>query len=188
MTPRKKKQREKYVFRSGSRIAGIEPDVAVSALMEIKNKHGRLNARDIVDEASDPSHPLHPAFQWDDRKAGDAYRLWQARHLSRSVEVIRVETGDAVDPPSEPIFVSTVKNKESYYSTVGEVIAEEETYIAAMSQLQRKRDQLERMINYLKSRAESTPGFEDRVAALAIASETALALRAALERATVTIH
>ncbi len=40
-----------------------------------------------MDEARDPSHPLHPRFEWDDSIAGEAYRRQQAQELIRSVRV-----------------------------------------------------------------------------------------------------
>jgi len=42
---------------------------------------GILRPRNVVDEAEPKDHPLHPQFEWDNRKAADQYRVWQARHL-----------------------------------------------------------------------------------------------------------
>ena len=58
------------------------------ALREIAAAHdGRLIAEDVVDAARDPDSPLHDHFEWDDEKAGDAFRLIQAGMLIRRIKV-----------------------------------------------------------------------------------------------------
>jgi len=44
-------------------------------------RSGPLTPERIVAAATPKSHPLHDCFEWDDIKAGDAFRLWQARKL-----------------------------------------------------------------------------------------------------------
>lgn len=51
------------------------------------DRRGKLTPALVVDEARDPSHPLHPRFEWDDSIAGEAYRRQQAQELIRSVRV-----------------------------------------------------------------------------------------------------
>lgn len=51
--------------------------------------HPILLAEDVVKAARRESHPLHPRFEWDDRKAANEHRLYQARHLIASVYVER---------------------------------------------------------------------------------------------------
>lgn len=53
-----------------------------------ERNQGRLTPEEVVEVARDPRHPLHGRFEWDDQKAGHAYRLAQARSLIRSVEVV----------------------------------------------------------------------------------------------------
>lgn len=57
------------------------------ALLTIREEHGRLTPRIVLDEASSPEHPLHPRFEWDDAVAGEKYRLRQAHELIVSVKV-----------------------------------------------------------------------------------------------------
>lgn len=56
-------------------------------LQSIYEKHGVLTAALIVDEATKQSHPLHNRFEWDNKVAGDLYRLNQATELIQSVKV-----------------------------------------------------------------------------------------------------
>lgn len=65
-----------------------DPAVA-AALQEIADRNaGRLTPEDVVKEAFDPGHPLHPFFTWDDEEAALERRLEQARSLIRSVRVV----------------------------------------------------------------------------------------------------
>ena len=52
------------------------------ALGAIAEEHGGiLRPADVVDAAAAAAHPLHACFEWDDARAGQDYRLWQARKL-----------------------------------------------------------------------------------------------------------
>lgn len=53
----------------------------LAALQSLHEKHGLLRAPDVVHAAKDPRSPLHRHFQWDNAKAGHAFRLHQARQL-----------------------------------------------------------------------------------------------------------
>jgi hypothetical protein len=57
-------------------------------LSRIYQAHGALTASAVVEEARDEESPLHESFEWDDSKAAEAHRLFQARDLIRRVEFI----------------------------------------------------------------------------------------------------
>ena len=60
-------------------------------LHRLADQHaGGLTPEMVVSAAADPSSPLHPHFEWDDSSAAKAYRLWQARSLIGSFEIIHV--------------------------------------------------------------------------------------------------
>lgn len=63
-------------------------------LQAIYDEAGELRPRTVVDKAKDPSHPLHDRFEWDDKLAGEKYRLQQASDLIRSVEWTYAEAPD----------------------------------------------------------------------------------------------
>lgn len=54
-------------------------------LTAIWQREGQLTAELVVDEARDPSSPLHARFEWDDQKAAHEHRLAQARQIIRIV-------------------------------------------------------------------------------------------------------
>jgi len=54
-----------------------------------KSNGGLLRPLDVVEFARNPKTALHGRFTWDDSKAANEYRLWQARQIIRvSVTVI----------------------------------------------------------------------------------------------------
>lgn len=49
----------------------------------IRAKRGVLTQEIVVEEASDPTHPLHHRFTWDDTEAAHKWRLHEAGNLLR---------------------------------------------------------------------------------------------------------
>jgi len=71
-------------------------------LEQIRSEHGGvLRAADVVEYARDPETALHQRFEWDDTKAAEQHRLWQARELIRVV----VHTQPASEMPTR-VYVS----------------------------------------------------------------------------------
>jgi hypothetical protein len=107
--------------------------MSVKAILEqISQEHGSLSAELIVEQASDPNHPLHDKFEWDDDIAARLFRLEQASQMIRSVH-INVQRGhdtgktisvrkyvavseitDRVDARGEYLKVEDVINSDIY--------------------------------------------------------------------------
>lgn len=86
-----------YQFKPGSRLKGDAAAVATH-LEKIANKNaGDLRPEAVVEAARTKRSPLHEFFEWDDSTAAHEYRLDQARHLIRSIEVVTVDDGDRVN-------------------------------------------------------------------------------------------
>jgi hypothetical protein len=71
---------------------------------------GRLTPDMVVNDAEDPSSPLHKYFEWDESRAAHAYRLDQARRLIARVRVcVTVDKKQVCvpiyvrDPEAEPV-------------------------------------------------------------------------------------
>ncbi len=90
------------------RVSNVE--IARKALAEIKAAHAEklLTAEDVVSTASDPDHPLHKYFEWQNVEAAHQYRLAQARGLIRKVLVIGPDNGDETPVPK---YVSLRKDR-----------------------------------------------------------------------------
>lgn len=77
-------------------------DAIQKELDTIRRRHGGLlRPRDVVAFARDPHTALHGRFEWDDSKAAQDYRLWQAREIIQ-VFVTVVKSGS----PAIRTFVS----------------------------------------------------------------------------------
>lgn len=44
-------------------------------------KNGQIKPEDVIEVARDENSPIHNNFEWDDTKAAQEHRLWQARQL-----------------------------------------------------------------------------------------------------------
>lgn len=77
----------------------------LSELQGIYDEHGELTPDLVVRQASDPSHPLHKRFDWNDSEAARKWRLHQAGKLIRSVNVVIQRQGDSA-PIRVRAFVS----------------------------------------------------------------------------------
>ncbi len=103
----------------------IEAQVAGEELERIRViNNGRLENADVVEAARDKASPLHPAFEWNDKKAASAYRLDQAGGLIRAIDVvITKDTGDA-----RPIraFVSVKRDADRSYTSVQHALSDDE--------------------------------------------------------------
>jgi hypothetical protein len=78
-----------YQWRTDARFP-VGATIAAERLTRIKKQNGEITPRAVVDDASSPKSPLHPCFEWNDDKAADAHRLWQARKLIGSIVVAEV--------------------------------------------------------------------------------------------------
>jgi hypothetical protein len=79
-------------------------------MLRLKTNAGdRLTPKAVVNEARNPKNVLHPCFEWDNRKAGEEYRLWQARQLIRVFVTVLDEA-----PQAGPVnvFVSLTTDRK----------------------------------------------------------------------------
>jgi len=48
----------------------------------------------VVEDARDPDSPAHELFEWNDEQAAHQHRLWQGRHIIRSLEIVIEKNGE----------------------------------------------------------------------------------------------
>lgn len=73
-------------------------EVVEQSLQQIWDERAQLTPADVLEVASEPAHPLHGFFVWDNDKAAQQWRLAQAAGLIRSVKIrFTVEKGDSVE-------------------------------------------------------------------------------------------
>ena len=98
MSSKKRIAKMRYEFKAGARYS-VAAEVAGAELERIQNQRGVIEPRVVVEESRPESAPLHPVFEWDDDKAAENYRTWQARSLIKSVRVIEMRDGADVPVP-----------------------------------------------------------------------------------------
>lgn len=97
------------------KLDGLYPMPAQTAgeeLDRIYNKRGKMDARDVVDEARPETAVLHPCFEWRDPVAAELWREQQARNLIGCVVTVAETSG------KEPVEVRAyIQASDSYRPT-----------------------------------------------------------------------
>jgi len=156
-------KKKEYVYRSGWNFP-VPPAVAYAELQRIRATEG-LSANAVIEAAEPEGAVLHPAFEWDDATAGGQYRLMQARHLIRSVQVVQA------DGASRSVYVHvTSAEKAGEYDTIEAVVQNPDRYTLALMELEKKLGAAREAVEELKAAALAT-GDPDKMARITIAVE-----------------
>lgn len=119
-------KRYNYEWKTRHWSAGVKADVAGPALRKMmEDRKGKLQPQDVVNEARDDGHPLHPCFEWDDSVAAEAYRCEQAGGIIRNI-IITPEDPDAEDVEVRA-FVSIHEEDNRFYVPTEAALAKPET-------------------------------------------------------------
>lgn len=121
-----------YQWKHGSRI-DLDPQAAGEELERIRTwNNGRLEPLNVVEASRDAGAPLHTAFEWDDGKAAQSWRLEQARYVIRSVEVI-VPKHSGGEAPIRA-FVSVERDADRSYTSVHHALSDKELRVQVLRQ------------------------------------------------------
>lgn len=101
------KKRKIWSFKPGRIALPIDPKVISNELHRINDKHGELKPRHVVDESRPTKAPLHPIFEWNDKKAADEYRLHQARNIINVIQITTIDDKGRRNTVPEFVNVST---------------------------------------------------------------------------------
>lgn len=139
---------QKFGFRPGARVRGVDPDVAGRELKQLE-KRGPLTPQSVVDASRNPRAPLHPCFEWDDSVAAESHRRWQARNLIMSVVVIQRQADE-----SEPTLLQAYIHEPSAkcYQPIDVVARDEDARRGALHELRLKIVGLQRTIRQILDR------------------------------------
>ena len=110
-----------YQWKNGSTVK-IDPQVAGAEMERVRTmQNGRLEARDLVEQSREPTAPLHPAFEWNNEVAAEAYRVEQAKYMIRSIEVVVRD-----EPEAKPVraFVSVKRDEDRSYTSVSHAMSD----------------------------------------------------------------
>lgn len=76
----------------------ISAETAYHELQRIKNEYGKLTPEVIELSARSPDSPIHDCFCWDDTEAARKWRQQQARVLTVSISVTKVDSSSTTKP------------------------------------------------------------------------------------------
>jgi hypothetical protein len=110
-------------------------DEIKAKLIEIHDENGSLTPQLVVGEAKSPKSILHDSFEWDNGKASDAYRLWQARQLIRQVTF---DVSGGVEKREHIFFHTVDKDGVPSYQTREVLLNKPDLLSAAISRAQEK--------------------------------------------------
>lgn len=120
-----------------------------SELEQIKEQYGRLTPKLVLTEARDENHPLHDRFEWDDTVAGELYRIEQARHLIKSVQVRFTEKG--VDHSVRRFYAIRAADADEYqYDDIEDIMHDQFRRKLLLNEMQRRVDELVQQYGALK--------------------------------------
>lgn len=155
-----------YQFAPGARLFGDAQKVG-EALTSIHESRGLLTAPDVVEEARPGDSVLHPYFEWDDEAAAEAYREDQARHLIRSVHVIKdAAVAGHVEPVCVRAFIQVQTEGASSYEPLAIVVTDRSLRNQAISSVLQDIRDLRRKLQNLEILANTLPSldaFQDAV-------------------------
>lgn len=122
---------------------------------EIYEQHGEVRPSVLLEAAMPVDSPAHDAFEWDDGKAGNEYRLIQARNWIRRVEVI-IE-----DRPERLVHVPLVRVEgevpegcENFYKPVSVVVRSIDEYKLALGETLARLNAAKASYSQLKAASE----------------------------------
>jgi len=111
-------------------------------LQRLAKVHDGLKPQQVVDEARDPSSPLHPHFEWDDTIAAEKHRLDQARQLIARCKF--TITTPAKKEIKVRTFISTEQHGERSYKPVEIIASDDDLLKLALDEMKRDFERLEK--------------------------------------------
>ena len=59
----------------------VDAEIVGREFEKIEQEEGEIAPESVVEKAKSKNSVLHPLFEWDDKKAAEAYRIDRARHV-----------------------------------------------------------------------------------------------------------
>jgi len=120
---------KKFQFKKGVSLPIKPKDVGQEFERLKKANKGLLNPRIVLRSAKPKGSILHKCFQWNDSEAAEKYRLSQASHLLRSIEIVYVGDDGKKSLPARA-FVTLIEEgickPRSNYMAIAEVLNDKE--------------------------------------------------------------
>lgn len=157
----------KFRFRDSYRAPkGVTAETAADELAAIHERHGALTPPVVVDAARPKDAPLHNVFEWDNKKAAESYRIDQARHLIRAVEIVTDTNGKE---SSAPIYVH-IPTPAPTYERVDVVVKQPDQFALALMSMNKRLQESKHAIDVLEQAARGNGNSSERLARIAVAA------------------
>jgi len=179
----KKAAEVRYQFREGARIKGATAEVVAAEMTTIANAKGGLSAPDVVAIAEPVKSRLHQCFEWNNLKAGNQYRLHQARNIIKSVVVV------VDDIPCGPVVsycpdkgAKSGENSGTDYKLTSVVVSRPDYFATAMADLVRRVSEAQRSVEaLLRAATQEDEQDADRLARIGMAVQALQTAGAAVQ-------
>lgn len=132
---------------------------AEKAVNELYTQEGELDPERVIEVAKDPDSPLHSCFEWNDTRAGHAYRVLQAKRLIRKVRYTYEEGTVKIAVPKY-LQKPSAKEKGKYTETTSLRSREDERREALSREFSRVSSALERARQVATALGWETEGIE----------------------------
>jgi len=109
--------------------------------IEAKSSNGGVQAKDFVDASRPEDAPLHDQFEWNDSKAGEEWRIQQARVMMSSYTI---ENNPNVRAVSHVIYELETGESERAYFTYATIQSRPELKKAFLKQLKKSVESMKR--------------------------------------------
>lgn len=112
----------KFKAREGAPFKNKDAQKVGVELYRIKEVRGKLTPLEVVKEAQNKNNFLHNYFEWNNSKAGEQYRLQQARNIINHVIEIVVINKEQTEQKAFYNVTSTNGKSEQVYVTIKEAV------------------------------------------------------------------
>lgn len=162
-----RKEAAKYKY-SGGRSFGVSADVAGQELHRIAKERGHITSQVVVDEARPEDAPLHPAFEWDDEKAAERFRLVQASTLVRAVVVVSSDASTTADHRAYMLTKIDTETK-AVYVDAQTVVDSPSMFADALTRLEKRLGEAQSSVRELQNLAQQAGAEPERMARIGLA-------------------
>ena len=149
-----------YQWKDDKIEYSIPASVVGREFEKIEKRDGGLTNKNVLDAARPVKSPLHKAFEWDDAKAAEAYRLTQAGAMIRNLTIV-VEEPEMKEAKTVRAYVNISEKREGVYvniiSSLSEKSSREKLLSDALKELsafQRKYQTLSELAEVFKAISE----------------------------------
>lgn len=176
------KEQVRFELRRGVSIGGVKAKQIGDALTDIYSRCGGLTTQSVVDESRPENAVLHPAFEWDDSKAGELYRSKQARDIIKCVQIIKTDIAGSDTRTTAFVHIPGEITAAGTYEPIHIVVQHPDKFVLALAAANQRLDSARDAVEDLKTASIESDQPQERMAILTIAAMSLQTARDAVQR------